>query len=134
MRLVLGLVFATIVGVGPLIAGQGEEASPIDAAVSLGDQAALPASGCFYPFVMGDVQGRETVAPDPEKDVNALDALRILRKLAGFFLPGVDCSPMDIDCDGGTDAADGLWILRWKAGLPYHQDEPCPDIGTEIEW
>ena len=96
------------------------------------DQSQPAAPGfCFYPLVMGDVWGRATVEPNPENDIDSLDALYILRKSAGQFLPkGPPCSPMDIDCDGDVDAIDALWILRWAAGLPYHQEEGCIPIGT----
>lgn len=94
-----------------------------------------PARSCFLPLVMGDVWGRYTVEPNPEEDIDSGDALFILRKIAGFFLPGagVTCSPMDIDCDFDIDPADALWILRWIAGLPYNQAENCIEIGTPYE-
>jgi len=87
---------------------------------------------CILPFVMGDVYGRMTVEPDPENDITAIDALGILRKIVGEFLPDNLCSPLDIDCDFDVDAADALWILRWIADLPYSQNEPCPDFGDEL--
>jgi hypothetical protein len=36
----------------------------------------------------------------------------------------------DVDCEGGTDAVDALMILRWVAGLPVSQTQPCTPIGT----
>jgi hypothetical protein len=36
----------------------------------------------------------------------------------------------DVDCDNNVTAADALKILRFLAGLPVVQNEPCPDIGT----
>jgi hypothetical protein len=36
----------------------------------------------------------------------------------------------DVDCDNNVTAADALKILRYLAGLPVSQTEPCPDIGT----
>ena len=36
----------------------------------------------------------------------------------------------DVDCDNNVTAADALKILRYLAGLPVVQNEPCPDIGT----
>jgi hypothetical protein len=36
----------------------------------------------------------------------------------------------DVDCDNNVTVADALKILRFLAGLPVVQNEPCPDIGT----
>jgi len=36
----------------------------------------------------------------------------------------------DVDCDNNVTVADALKILRYLAGLPVVQNEPCPDIGT----
>lgn len=87
---------------------------------------------CNLPLVMGDVLGRDTAEPNPEIDIDSLDALFMLRKIAHLWTPGggVVCSPMDIDCDGDVDPVDALQILRWIAGLPVHQDEGCLEIGT----
>ncbi len=38
----------------------------------------------------------------------------------------------DVDCDGDIDPVDALSILRWIEYLPVYQNEPCPDIGTEL--
>ncbi len=38
----------------------------------------------------------------------------------------------NVDCNGGVDAVDALKDLRYVAGISYSQDEPCPDIGTEV--
>ena len=36
----------------------------------------------------------------------------------------------DVDCDNNVTVVDALKILRFLAGLPVVQNEPCPDIGT----
>lgn len=36
----------------------------------------------------------------------------------------------DVDCDGDVDATDALKDLQHVAGLPFGQNDPCPDIGT----
>ena len=38
----------------------------------------------------------------------------------------------DIDCDGDVDSVDSLKTLRFVAGLPFGQTEPCPDVGSEV--
>jgi hypothetical protein len=39
----------------------------------------------------------------------------------------------DNDCDGDTDAADGLKGLQDVAGLPYGQNEPCFELGETVD-
>lgn len=39
----------------------------------------------------------------------------------------------DNDCDGDTDAVDGLKTLQDLASLPYSQSEPCPDLGDPVQ-
>jgi hypothetical protein len=58
----------------------------------------------------------------------------ILRRIAELPLPegGDGCSSQDVDCNGARDAVDALKILRYVAGMPYAQHEPCPDIGTAL--
>ena len=38
-----------------------------------------------------------------------------------------------MDCDGDTDAVDALKVLRHVAGLQVIQEEPCPEIGSDVE-
>ena len=38
----------------------------------------------------------------------------------------------DVDCDDDVDSVDSLKILRFVAGLPFGQTEPCPDIGDAL--
>jgi hypothetical protein len=37
-----------------------------------------------------------------------------------------------VDCNGDVDAVDSLKLLRYVAGLPVVQNEPCTDIGEEF--
>jgi hypothetical protein len=78
---------------------------------------------------------------DCDGDVDAVDALAILRFVAGLP-PLVQQEPCDdvgasgaafgdLDCDGDVDAVDALAVLRFVADLsPLIQQEPCPDVGT----
>jgi len=36
----------------------------------------------------------------------------------------------DVNCDGSSDAADALAILRYAAGMSVTQNKPCPEIGV----
>lgn len=68
---------------------------------------------------------------DCDGDVDAVDALQLLKFVAAItpFASGIPGA--DIDCDGDRDAIDGLGVLRDVAGLPPLPKEPgCPDIGT----
>jgi hypothetical protein len=38
----------------------------------------------------------------------------------------------DWDCEGNADPIDALKTLREDAGLPAQQQEPCPDLGTQV--
>lgn len=78
---------------------------------------------------------------DCDGDVDAVDALAILRFVAGLP-PLAQTEPCDdvgsagaafgdLDCDGDVDAVDALAVLGFVAGLsPLAQTEPCPDVGT----
>jgi len=79
---------------------------------------------------------------DCSNAVNAIDALKILRKTASLSVAApVGCPFLtnaaagDVDCSGGNaNAIDALKVLRFGAGLPVTQIGPepdaCPDIGT----
>jgi galactose oxidase-like protein/glyoxal oxidase-like protein len=41
-------------------------------------------------------------------------------------------SPADLDCDGKVTSIDALQLLRFTAGLPVEQSDPCPNLGTGI--
>jgi cell division septation protein DedD len=36
----------------------------------------------------------------------------------------------DVNCDGSVNSVDALTLMRWTAGLPVLQVEPCPEIGA----
>jgi hypothetical protein len=38
----------------------------------------------------------------------------------------------DVDCNGGVTSVDALKILRHITDMPVPQNEPCPNIGSEI--
>jgi hypothetical protein len=61
--------------------------------------------------------------------VNSVDALHVLRHVAG--LTGGECVDAngDVDCSGAVNAVDSLKILRHVAGLPVDLPQGCPPIG-----
>jgi hypothetical protein len=62
--------------------------------------------------------------------VDAVDALFVLRDVAGLG-PTPDCIERgDVDCDSDLDAVDALGILRHVAGLPFQASGVCPAIGS----
>jgi len=85
---------------------------------------------------------------DCDQDVDAVDALHILRYVAQLpsMVPdncpdvGATPAPMslagdgsqmrgDVDCDDDVDAVDALRILRYVAGLNPNLPDGCPPIG-----
>lgn len=61
--------------------------------------------------------------------VDAIDALFVLRSVAGLG-PAPDCIARgDVDCDTDLDAVDALGILRYVAGLSTLVGYGCPQIG-----
>ena len=75
-------------------------------------------------FIRGDADGNGRV--------NVLDALVILRRIAGEA-PVFDCTEaLNANADGGVDAADAIFVLRWiflqGPPLPY----PFPRCATDI--
>lgn len=87
---------------------------------------------------------------DCDGDVDAVDGLKALQDVAGLpYSQNDPCTPLgesvgvsptstterpwgDVDCDGDVDAADGLSILRYVAGLPPTQQQGCPAIGSAV--
>jgi Tol biopolymer transport system component len=78
---------------------------------------------------------------DCDRDVDAVDALKVLRHVASLPLPpSPGCPEMesevtghpfgDVDCDGDVDAVDALRILRYVAGLDPGQPPGCAPIGS----
>lgn len=87
---------------------------------------------------------------DCNRSINSVDALQLLRDTAGlaanqehpcpvigepFELPASDLElPLwgDVDCDLAVGSLDALNLLKFVAGLPPSQNEPCLDIGTPL--
>lgn len=87
---------------------------------------------------------------DCDGDVDAVDGLKGLQDVAGLpYSQNDPCTPLgesvgvspagaterlwgDVDCDGDVDAADGLSILRFVAGLPVNQQQGCPAIESAV--
>lgn len=85
---------------------------------------------------------------DCNRSIAATDGLKLLQHNAGLNVTqtepcpdiesevgvataGASLSPWgDIDCNGAIAATDALAILRWVAGLPVNQTQPCLAIGT----
>lgn len=64
-----------------------------------------------------------------DRQVDAVDALAILRWAAGLE-PGAAClAQADTNCDGALDAVDALEVLRYVAGLPLSPREGCESLG-----
>ncbi len=85
---------------------------------------------------------------DCSRDVSAVDALALLRWVAGLPLDQGDCQEIgsllsgqtdawkwgDVDCDGDVGSVDALGILRHIASLPFAPtSESCPAIGSDIQ-
>ena len=94
---------------------------------------------------------------DCDDDVDSVDALKVLRHVAGLPVSqtepcddigtslarvGLKSDPPsvggageltrvgDVDCDRDIDSVDALKVLRHVASLPVAQTEPCQDIGA----
>lgn len=67
---------------------------------------------------------------DCNGDLSAVDALAILRAVAGLpVFPGA-CSRLDdVDCSGSLDSVDALAILRDIVALPVSMPPNCPAVG-----
>jgi hypothetical protein len=59
--------------------------------------------------------------------INAIDALQILRQVAG--LPACVVEVADANCSGQVDAVDALAVLRYVAGLPAGVPPGCGPLG-----
>ncbi len=69
----------------------------------------------------GDVNGDGKVDP--------VDALLVLRYIAGLGPYASHLGYGFTSCDGAISAVDALIILRYVAGLPLNLPEGCPPIG-----
>jgi len=61
--------------------------------------------------------------------VNSVDALQVLRHVAGLAEANCLAAAGNVNCGGGVDAVDALVILRFVAGLPNNLPDGCPAIG-----
>jgi len=109
-----------IVGLVILLAATGSLLLPLESQPAF--------AGCRSPRLWGDVVN---VGDYPSPTVNDGDAWLLLRDVAGLPNPLIYCGGQDIDCDGDVDVVDVLKILRYAAGLPYSQHQPCPAIGQQ---
>jgi WD40 repeat protein len=94
-----------------------------------GVETALTSPGIFNGFA--DWAPLIAKAGDANCDdgVNAVDALHVLRSVAGLG----DSACIDagnVKCDDGIAATDALFILRYVALLPVSLPQDCRDIGT----
>jgi hypothetical protein len=72
--------------------------------------------------------------------VNSIDALKLLRHVAGLDVAQTDPCPDigtadgelfgDINCDGSITAVDALFVLRFVAALPANVPQGCRPVGT----
>jgi CSLREA domain-containing protein len=132
---------------------------PGSPAIDAGDDAACPATdqrGVARPQGDGCDIGAFEFEPvtlwgddDCDGDVDAVDALKTLRHVAGLPVsqtgpcPGmatiIDVTNAslhpwgDVDCDNDVDSVDALKLLRHVASLPVQQTQPCPAVGSEVE-
>lgn len=140
--------------------GANEYAALYELTVSANSRALLPIAGNYSydlevdqdgdgtfeqtvePTVFGE--GEEPPSPTPtpldtlgdvdcDGDVDAVDALQVLRRVAGLPVDA-DCMTEagDVDCDGDIDAVDALLILRHVAGLPVDNGDGCTPIGDPL--
>jgi plastocyanin len=66
--------------------------------------------------------------------VNSVDALHILREVAGMGAAPACTEQGDVNCDGGRSSVDALGILRYVVQLPsIPQAAGCPPIGPFLE-
>lgn len=66
---------------------------------------------------------------DCDLDLDAVDALFLLRLVAALAPYAVCIDFGNVDCDEGIDAVDALGVLRKIAGLPVTQPPGCPAVG-----
>lgn len=84
----------------------------------------VPPCALIQPVYLGSV--------NCDADVDAVDALLVLRFSANIQ-PAAQCIDAgDVQCDGDIDALDALQILRSVAGLTPIQEPGCPAIGSAV--
>lgn len=62
--------------------------------------------------------------------VNSIDALQILRSVAGLSTTANCLADGDVNCDSSVNSIDALQVLRFIAGLPVSQPPQCPPLGA----
>lgn len=78
------------------------------------------------PSAQGATQGDVTC----DGFVNSIDALQILRSVAGLGTSAVCLAGAgDVNCDGEVNSVDSLRILRYVAGLTSTTPDGCVPIG-----
>lgn len=100
--------------IGAAPAGDGEPFDPL---------AAFPCA-LDTPIAFGDV--------DCNGEIEATDALSLLRFVANFQPAAICIDAGDVNCDGDKDVVDALQILLFIAGLEVNQPQGCPPIGTLV--
>jgi hypothetical protein len=126
LALLTVVVAATAVSIAPALEGSEPIPTLPDKGTPPPDEpqptATLNVPPCFRP-VNGDWDG--------DNRVTMIDALYVLRSLAGLPVPKGGCH-MDVDCNWSTDAADLLKILQYVAGIPYEPSGKwwCAPIGS----
>lgn len=66
---------------------------------------------------------------DCDEDVDSVDGLQVLRRVAGLLAHGCVFAG-NVKCDDALDAVDALAILRYVAALILILPPGCPEIGT----
>ena len=74
------------------------------------------------PVVVGDA--------DCDEDADAVDALHVLRNVAGLPNTANCLANANVKCDDGMTAVDALLILRNVALLQVNLPPACPDVGS----
>ena len=64
--------------------------------------------------------------------MNALDALHVLRRVAGLQPYAACIAAGNVKCDDGIDAVDSVYILKHVAALPVNVPLGCPAIGDPV--
>ncbi len=63
---------------------------------------------------------------DCDRETDSVDALHVLRNVAGIGLPAVCLAAGNLKCDDGITPVDALFILRHVALLPLNLPQGCP--------
>ena len=63
---------------------------------------------------------------DCDRETDSVDALHVLRNVAGIGLPASCLGAGNLKCDDGVTSVDSLFILRHVASLPLNLPAGCP--------